>query len=98
MEMFWQMVPVLFVLMLVLAFAAFVKGRLPGVGASKFRFKASTARRNLEVVERLYLTPQASVHLVRMGDRQVYLGVSPAGVRLLQSEPLKFELPDKESP
>jgi flagellar biogenesis protein FliO len=98
MEMVWQMLPVLFVLGLVLAFAALVKGRLPSVSGSGFRLKASTVDRKMEIIERLYLTPQASVHLVRMGDRQVYLGVSPTGVRLLRSEPLNFTLPDQESP
>jgi flagellar biogenesis protein FliO len=41
--------------------------------------------RHLESLDRLSLTPQHSLHLVRMGGRAFLLGRSPAGVNLLAS-------------
>lgn len=41
--------------------------------------------RRLEHVDRLALTAQHSLHLVRMGNRAVLLGRSPSGLALLDS-------------
>lgn len=41
------------------------------------------ARRCLQTVERLPLGPQHSVHLIRMGERALIVGCSPAGCALL---------------
>jgi len=50
-----------------------------------FGIGGSSRVRNMEVIERLPLTPQHSLHLVRMADRFLLLGVSPAGCSLLQN-------------
>ncbi|MBI1791503.1 MAG: flagellar biosynthetic protein FliO [Acidobacteria bacterium] len=42
-------------------------------------------KRSLEAVERLPLTPQHSLHLVRVAGRLILVGVSPAGCNLLQT-------------
>jgi flagellar biosynthetic protein FliO len=39
----------------------------------------------LEVLDRLALTPQHSVHLIRVADRTLLVGVSPSGCNLLES-------------
>ncbi len=39
--------------------------------------------RSLEAVERLALTPQHSLHLVRIGGREVVVATSPQGCTLL---------------
>ena len=49
-----------------------------------FRLAGGSRLRNLELVERLALSPQHSLHLVRMADRLLLLSVSPAGCSLLQ--------------
>ena len=41
--------------------------------------------RHLESLDRLALTPQHSLHLVRMGKRAFLVGRSPAGLSLLAS-------------
>ncbi|MFB3776034.1 MAG: flagellar biosynthetic protein FliO [Bryobacteraceae bacterium] len=41
--------------------------------------------RRLELVDRLSLTPQHSLHLVRMGERAILVGRSPSGLSLLES-------------
>ena len=42
----------------------------------------------LEIIERLRLTPQHMLLLLRVGDRGFLLAVHPAGCSLLVSEPL----------
>ena len=41
----------------------------------------------LEIVDRLPLTPQHSLHLVRWADRTLLIGLSPNGCNLLESTP-----------
>lgn len=50
-----------------------------------------TASRELEVVERAYLTPQCTLHLVRRGDRQLLVAVASGSVHLLESAPFSRE-------
>ncbi len=39
----------------------------------------------LEVIDRLVLTPHHSLHLVRLADRTLLVGLSPNGCNLLES-------------
>lgn len=41
--------------------------------------------RKLEMLDRLSLTPQHSLHLVRLGNRTILLGRSPSGLALLDT-------------
>src|SRR5260370_9406717 len=41
----------------------------------------------LEVIDRLALTPQHSVHLIRVADHTLLVGISPGGCNLLESTP-----------
>ena len=56
-------------------------------GMARFRigFQRQKTARRLEVMERLPLTPQHSLHMVRMGRRELLIGVSPSGCSLLDS-------------
>lgn len=56
--------------------------RLPALG----RRRRGEARR-LEALDRLALTAQHTLHLVRVGDRALLIGVHPAGCSLLESMP-----------
>jgi flagellar biosynthetic protein FliO len=38
----------------------------------------------LEVIDRLSLTPHHSLHLVRLADRTLLVGISPSGCNLLE--------------
>jgi flagellar biogenesis protein FliO len=42
--------------------------------------------RSLEVIERLQLTPQHALCLVRMNKRTMLIGTAPAGCHLLDKE------------
>lgn len=44
-------------------------------------------RAKLEALERLALTPQHSLHLVRIGDRAVLIGAHAGGLSLLENLP-----------
>ena len=46
-----------------------------------------TARRRLECLERLPLSPQHTLHLVRLGDADLLVASSPAGCSLMGSFP-----------
>jgi flagellar biogenesis protein FliO len=77
-----QMASVVGVLALLIATACLLskRGRMP----VSFKLAGGSRLRNLELVERLALTPQHSLHLVRMANRLLLLSVSPAGCSLLQ--------------
>jgi flagellar biosynthetic protein FliO len=42
------------------------------------------SRRKLELVERLPLSPQHSLHLVRLGETMLLVAASPGGCRLIE--------------
>lgn len=54
----------------------------PGSGARR-----QDKTRRLELVDRVALTPQHSVHLLRMGNRMVLVGRGPSGLTRLASGP-----------
>lgn len=54
-------------------------------GWARISRPASSLDRRLEVVDRLVLTPHHSLHLVRMADRTLLIGLSPNGCNLLES-------------
>jgi len=60
--------------------------RRKGWVQTNFRRPASkTGAVRLEVLDRLALTPQHSVHLIRMADRVLLVGLSPGGCNLLEA-------------
>src|SRR6266446_6403201 len=79
-----QMASVVGVLALLIATACLLskRVRMP----VSFRLAGGSRLRNLELLERLALTPQHSLHLVRIADRLLLLSVSPAGCSLLQHD------------
>lgn len=44
-----------------------------------------TGSRRLEAIERLSLTPQHSLHLVRLADRALLVALSPSGCSLIDN-------------
>jgi flagellar biosynthetic protein FliO len=58
-----------------------------GWAQTAFRRGGEDGRPRLEIVDRLPLTPQHSLHLVRWADRTLLIGLSPHGCSLLESTP-----------
>jgi flagellar biosynthetic protein FliO len=54
---------------------------------TSLRRPARPGQPRLEVLDRLALTPQHSLHLVRLADRTLLVGLSPQGCNLLESGP-----------
>ncbi|HUS04934.1 MAG TPA: flagellar biosynthetic protein FliO [Bryobacteraceae bacterium] len=52
------------------------------------RIGASRGGQNLQFIERLNLTPQHSIHLVRTSTHRLVIAVHPAGCTLLESFPI----------
>ena len=62
-------------------------------GAAQFAFKVPGGgkRRSMQVIERMALTPQHSLHLVKVADRTMLIAASPSGCSILEgfSEPVR---------
>lgn len=58
-----------------------------GWARTSFRRPTRPGQPRLEVLDRLALTPQHSLHLVRVADRTLLVGLSPQGCNLLESGP-----------
>jgi flagellar biosynthetic protein FliO len=76
--------------LLVLAVLAGLLWMLRTRGMASFRLggRASGSAKRLQVIERLPLTASHSLHLVRMADRVLLIGVAPSGCTLLDASKL----------
>jgi flagellar biosynthetic protein FliO len=83
MEMFQQLVIVLAVLGLLCGALWALKQK--GWARTGLRRKREDGQPRLEIVDRLSLTPHHSLHLVRMADRTLLIGLSPTACSLLES-------------
>jgi flagellar biogenesis protein FliO len=54
-------------------------------GLAQFTAGSSRAGRRLELLERLALTPQHSLHLVRVDGRTILIALSPSGCGLVET-------------
>ena len=57
--------------------------RSKGLASFRFPRKSSGSGKQLELMERLSLTPSHSIHLVRFENRTLLIGVAPGGCTLL---------------
>jgi flagellar biogenesis protein FliO len=82
MESMQQALSVLLVLALLGATLWWLRRR----GMAAFAFKAGTSgrRKSIQVIERLALTPQHSLHLVKVDRRTLLIAASPAGCSILE--------------
>lgn len=90
MEVLQQLVAVALVLgaLCTLVWALKRKGWIQGRISS-----SRDAHAQLEIIGRLSLTPQHSVHLIRLADRVLLVGLSPSGCNVLESGPASSILP-----
>jgi flagellar biogenesis protein FliO len=79
--MYQQVLAVFLVLALLAGLLWFLRSR----GLAHYRGPAGRkSAKHLEAVARLPLTPQHSVHLIRVADHMVLLALSPAGCTLVE--------------
>jgi len=83
MELIGQMIAVALVLALLLAALWWLRRR----GYAQLGAIRPPRGRRMERLERLALSPQHTLHLVRLGDTALVVAASPAGCRLLRSLP-----------
>ena len=81
MQVIEQLAAVAAVLLLLAATLWWLRRR----GWVEARLARRTARRRLECLERLPLSPQHTLHLVRLGDAALLVASSPAGCTLVGS-------------
>lgn len=72
---------------LVLGLAMALRWWAARVRAPRLAGRRRGAARRLEALDRLALTAQHTLHLVRVGDRALLISVHPAGCSLLESLP-----------
>ena len=82
MDLAQQLLAVLFVILLLLG-VLFVARRRP-LGICPRWLGGVSARRTIEVLERTALTPQHTLHVVRIAGAVLVLGASPSGVSVLR--------------
>jgi len=58
--------------------------RRRGMARFAFRTPGTGRRKSIQVLERMALTPQHSLHLVRVADRTMLIAASPAGCSILE--------------
>ena len=80
MEVIQQFAVVILVLALLIALALWARNR--GLAYIALPNRSSRSRR-MEIVERLSLTQNHSLHMVSIDGKTVLLGVSPAGCQLI---------------
>ena len=81
--MIQQMLAVLIVMALLLGALQWLRRR--GVAHIRTGLGLRRTPRRLQLVEKLPLTAQHSLHVVRMDGRSLLIGVSPSGCALLES-------------
>ena len=84
MELFEQLSMVVAVLALLAGMLWVLRRK--GVAAFRLGGSRNGSNRSLQLVERLALTPNHSLHLVRVADRTLLIGVAPGGCTLLESQ------------
>ena len=58
--------------------------RRRGMAPFGLRAPGTGRRKSIQVLERMALTPQHSLHLVRVADRTMLIAASPAGCSILE--------------
>lgn len=74
-----------------LAAAVYLLGRRRGLPLLRLPGRRGTG--DMEVLDRLYLTPQHSLHVVRVGKRGLLISLHPGGSSLLDAGPLEQYVP-----
>ena len=84
MEIFQQIAAISFVFSLLGGALWWLRGRNMVSLSAAFR-PARPGTSRLQVIDRVRLTPQHSVHILRAGDRELTIVVHPAGCTLLDT-------------
>ncbi len=83
MEMFQQLFVIALVLGTLCGGVWLLKRK--GLAYSRLRRPNGAAHQRMEVIDRLALSQHHSLHLVRLGDRTLLVGISPNDCKLLES-------------
>jgi flagellar biosynthetic protein FliO len=83
MEMIQQLLVVLSVLGLLCGGLWLLRRK--GWAHTALRHNRGDGQPRLEVIDRLSLTPNHSLHLVRLADRTLLIGLSPSGCNLIEA-------------
>jgi Flagellar biosynthesis protein, FliO len=92
-EILPQLIAVLFVFALLGGLLWWLRRRGAAQIAPMFPFRLTTGKTGpgklLQRIEALQLSPTHALNLVRMGDRAILVGTSPAGFHVVESAPWK---------
>lgn len=96
MQLTEQITMVLAVFALLGALLWFAKRR--GMASFPVSLRRAGGGRRVEVLERVPLTAQHALHLVRVGDRTVLIATAPSSCTLLDAPVSQTSIPDPNSP
>ena len=68
--------------------------RRKGLAASNAIWKRTGRSKSMQVIEKLQLTAQHSLHLVRLGDELILIGVSPSSCGQIAALKAKAQKPE----
>lgn len=79
-----QLLAVLFVLLAVWGAVVFLRTKGFAIATSSLRQRKEA--HPIEQLDRMRLTPQHSIHLLRINERSLLIGVHPHGITILQGD------------
>lgn len=85
----WEMIFLLFVFIIVIASAYFITKKIASIGSLRMQGK------NMQIIETLQLSMNQIIHLVRVGEKIVMIGVSKDNITYLSevdSESIDLDL------
>ncbi len=97
MEAFQQFFAVLLVLALLCACLWIFRRQGWALRTPSRRRRRQDQKPQLEIIDGLTLTPHHSLHLVRLADRVLLVGLSPQGCNLLDTSKAEIAAPGVES-
>lgn len=77
----WELIFLLFVFILVIGLAYFITKKIANIGAHQMQGK------NMEIVESLQVSVNQRIHLVRVGEKTLIIGVSKDNITYLSEVP-----------
>ena len=81
----WEQTLAVFIVLALLISSLWLLRRKGSWAGMKLGFAGSGTARRMELLERMPLTPHHSLHLVRVEDRLILIGVSPSSCASLDS-------------
>lgn len=79
----WELIFLLFVFIIVIGLAYFITKKIASMGAHRMQGK------NMEIIESLQIGVNQRIHLVKVGEKIIMIGVSKEHISFLSEAPIE---------